>query len=247
MTNGQISSRVNGGRVEIDLFKQEFERTFPRPGREVPLSWLRERRARRRFDPCPKVRGLCGVRNLELLGLAYSLLPPGEGYLEVGTYQGKSLISTLVGRHLRQTYACDNFGERQNSNSLDTLVRNLTQFGLKDRIQFFEGPFQTMFSQGFLKVPIGLYYYDAAHDLESQRDAIVMVERILADTALVIVDDWRPAHDGVSTYAAKAGTESAISHSANEWKILYELPARRNGDRYLWWNGVGVLSFHRPL
>ncbi len=69
------------------------------------------------------------------------------------------------------------------------------------------------------------------------------MENFLADEAIVCVDDWRFAADSQSY--AKAGTEKAIAESKNQWKLLYDLPARYNGDRALWWNGVAVFSFQR--
>jgi hypothetical protein len=91
--------------------------------------------------------------------------------------------------------------------------------------------------------PIGLYFYDGAHDEDSQYEGIRQAEPLLAGKALVIVDDWRFAEDSRSY--AQRGTQRAIAESANEWQLLYELPARFNGDRALWWNGVAVLAFRR--
>ncbi len=84
---------------------------------------------------------------------------------------------------------------------------------------------------------------DGAHDEESQFLGVRMAEDLLADNAVVIVDDWRHAKDSESY--AEAGTKRAISDSPNEWSIRHVLPARYNGDLELWWNGVGVLRFKR--
>ncbi|OPX28569.1 MAG: hypothetical protein B1H08_05700, partial [Candidatus Omnitrophica bacterium 4484_171] len=94
-----------------------------------------------------------------------------------------------------------------------------------------------------LPVPIGLYFYDAAHDEKNQYLAIKKVEPFLSKRALVIIDDWRFAEDSQSY--AKAGTERAISESNNKWQLLYDLPARFNGDKKMWWNGVAVFKFNR--
>ena len=37
----------------------------------------------------------------------------------------------------------------------------------------------------------------------------------------------------------------AIAASPNRWTMLRNLPARFNGDRDQWWNGVAVFSFER--
>ncbi len=120
---------------------------------------------------------------------------------------------------------------------------NLQRYGLSSCVTFYEEPFQGVFNANKLTVPIGMYFYDGAHDFESQYQGIKLAEPFLADTALVIIDDWRFAKDSQSY--AKVGTERAIAESVNAWQLLYELPARFNGDRALWWNGVAVFAFRR--
>jgi hypothetical protein len=92
-----------------------------------------------------------------------------------------------------------------------------------------------------IPIPVGVYFYDGAHDEKSQYLAIKNVELLLAKEAVVVIDDWRFAEDSRSY--AKVGTEKAIAESANDWMMLYELPARYNGDRAMWWNGVCVFAF----
>ena len=67
-----------------------------------------------------------------------------------------------------------------------------------------------------------------------------MVDSLLADEAIVIVDDWRYADDSKSF--AKQATLDAIKQSKRKYKLLYELPSRFNGDKSMWWNGVAVFS-----
>jgi hypothetical protein len=96
-----------------------------------------------------------------------------------------------------------------------------------------------------LPIPIGLYFYNAAHDERSQYLGIKLIEPFLSDQALVIVDDWRHAPDSQSY--AKAGTLKATGESQHQWQLLYDLPVRHNCDRAMWWNGVAVLAFRRKI
>jgi hypothetical protein len=197
----------------------------------------------RLLDPCSSVVGFTSIKVQRLLALAVSCLAEGECYLEVGTYQGKTLVSALLGNPQTQAYACDNFSEAWRDNTPATLEANLRQFRLESRVKFFNADFHAVMNERNIHRPVGVYLYDAAHDLANQIDAIRLAEPILADPALVIVDDWRFESDSPSY--AKAGTWSAIEESRNQWKLLYELPARWNGDRAMWWNGVAVFSFSR--
>ena len=136
-----------------------------------------------------------------------------------------------------------NFSEFQDGNSYETLVRNLEHYDFADRVRFYNGDFNKQICPSNLSEPIGVYFFDGPHDEENQYRGIQVAEDLLADEALVIVDDWRLASD--STSYAKAGTARAVHDLTNRWERLYELPARFNGDHALWWNGVGVYSFFR--
>lgn len=192
-------------------------------------------------DPCADVSGYSAPKNLRLLNLAFALLDPNEAYLEVGTWVGKSLISAMKNNADRTVYACDNFSEF--GGSLEVLRTNLLRYGLWEKISFFDADFRKVLNKMSMPIPVGLYYIDGAHDEASQRDGVKIAEDLLADTALVIVDDWRFAADSQSY--AKIGTERAIAESKHAWTLLFDLPARFNGDQALWWNGVGVFAFQR--
>ncbi len=199
-------------------------------------------------DPCPDVVGMASVKKLRLLARAVSFLPPSdrECYFEVGSYQGKSLIAAIVHNHGRCAIACDNFSLFDDRGENRTVLeRNLSRYGLRDRVRFFDCDFRDLLlrwrSEGL--PPIGVYFYDGAHDEESQYLALRLGEAVLSERAVVIVDDWRFAEDSDSR--AEAGTRRAVAESSNDWKVEYVLPARYNGDSEEWWNGVAVLSFRR--
>jgi predicted O-methyltransferase YrrM len=213
---------------------------------------FRALRLSRDEDPCPDVVGMASAKKLALLSTAVSFLPVSgeECYLEVGTYQGKSLISALINNPGRCAVACDNFSLFEDDaapKNRVALERNLARYGLSDRVRFFDRDFRDLLSAwDDERLPsVGVYFYDGAHDEESQYLAIRLAERVLAEWAVVIIDDWRFAEDSDSR--AEAGTKKAISESTNEWRIEHVLPARYNGDLEQWWNGVAVLSFRRRV
>ena len=226
-------------------FSERFEAMFP-PARHATPSWLHANTVTRRLlDPSPGVAGMSSIRKLKLLRLAFSCLDSGEGYLEIGTFQGKSLIAALEGNPPHPAFACDNFSEFTARNSEATLMKHLRRYGFDRKVTFFNADFRSVLDRQHIPIPIGLYLYDGAHDDQSQYDGIRCAEPLLADEALVIVDDWRFAPDSQS-YAREA-TLRAATDSPHRWELLCELPARFNGDRALWWNGIGVLSFKRAL
>lgn len=228
--------------MDVKRFRRAFWAHFNGSQRNEPNQELWDAEISRSLDLCPDVEGKLSLKKQQLLNLAYHLLPENEAYLEIGTYQGKSLLSALIGNPLRPTFACDNFSEFD-VNSLAITQANLRSYGLADAVTFYDCDFREILTPDRLPVPIGLYFYDGAHDEESQYLAIKKIEPFLADEALVLVDDWRFARDSQSF--AERGTQQAARESGHAWQLLYNLPARCNGDLAMWWNGVGVLSFQR--
>lgn len=228
--------------MDCHAFQAAFADRFSNQMRNSPTYELWDPIVVRKVDPCPDVDGMMSVKKQQLMNLAFSHLDEGEAYFEVGTYRGKSLISAMAGNAPRPVYACDNFCQFE-GNSYEILLGNLAKYELADHVTFYNCGFLDVYTPVHLPVPIGLYFYDGAHDYESQYEAIKRVEPFLANEALVIVDDWRNAEDSGSD--AMVATQRAVSESAAAWELLYELPSRFNGDKAMWWNGVGILSFKR--
>ena len=228
--------------MNCQSFQDAFNKLFTSDLVQKPTYEFWDPIVARAMDSCPDVEGMLSIKKQRLLSLAFGLLDEDEAYFEIGTYRGKSLLSAMLGNPPRPVFACDNFSQFDD-NSFDIVQQNLAKYDLKDRVVFYNCDFLESFDPSRLPVPIGLYFYDGAHDFTSQYEAIKRIEPFLADEALVLVDDWRHAEDSGSY--AKSATVRAAAESTAEWDLLYELPARFNGDRAMWWNGVGVLSFRR--
>jgi hypothetical protein len=217
-----------------------FERYFPKEEQAQTTPLFEQALTRSFFDPCFLVEGLTSVKIQQLLSMAYSYLPENEAYFEVGTYKGKTLISAMINNAARKTYACDNFSEftANKEGSENVLQLNLHMFQLKDRVTFFNDDFSNIADKDHIPEPIGLYLYDGAHSEEMQYRGIKEVEHLLADEALILVDDW-------AVEDARLGTKRAIAESPNEWTQLYELPGHEELRQQVWWLGMGVFRFRR--
>lgn len=194
------------------------------------------------LDPIPDVVGMASPMKLLLLN---SLFYYCVGYLEIGTYQGKSLIGAAEGNYAKPTVCIDNFSEfdgtlQKLNDNINKYKQKWSNSGKKEltNVNILQGDFRKMLARVTIKVD--LYFYDGAHDYQSQFDGIQLVEPILSDNAVVVVDDWRFADDSQS-YAEQA-TLDAIAVSKRKWRPIMVLPARYNGDMEWGWNGVGV--FH---
>src|SRR5262249_6367525 len=147
-------------------------------------------------DPWPDVFGMASAKKLKLLNVAVSHLPQdgSECYFEVGTFQGKSLVAAALGNPTAMIVACDNFSlfeDPTDPKNQRRLIGNLAAHGLAHSVHFFDEDFRkTVASWRERQLPpIGVYFYDGAHDEQAQYDGISLVEPLLARNALVIVDD----------------------------------------------------------
>lgn len=226
--------------MDASRFVSVFNRYFPPDEIDKPTPMFAQAFTRSFFDPCFLVEGFTSIKVQQLLSIAYALLPEDEAYFEVGTYQGKTLISAMVNNELKPAYACDNFSEFTASaeGSAKVLDLNLQMYHLKDRVTFFNADFQTIVDKDHIPHPVGVYLYDGMHTEEMQYLGVKLVEPLLADEALVIIDDWNMPE-------AKEGTQRAIDESEAHYEPLYYLPAHAMGDREMWWEGIGVFRFLR--
>ena len=211
--------------VDADRFMCALPRLFAKyPRSEHPRD--------RRFAPIlADVGGLARENNLALLNLAASLLDAGESYVEVGSFKGLSLIAAMLG-NTGDFVGIDNFSLDEGNRAL--LEANLRRYGLAGHT-ILEGDAFTLLRRGALgDRRVGVYYYDAAHDYESQVRGLRLIEPYLAAGALLIVDDtdWDLVARAMRDYLA--GQPRA--------ELLVKLDGKDLGQPW-WWEGVQVLRW----
>jgi predicted O-methyltransferase YrrM len=180
--------------VNVEAFLEQLPREFD----DFPRS---ERPRDLRFaEVLEAVQGLAQPNNLALLNVAARCLDPGEAYVEVGTYNGTSLIAASLGSDATFV-ALDNWS--LGSGSLDQLQKNLARFESPHSLTILEGDaFETLRSGRLERYTVGAYYYDNGHAYEQQLDGMRLIEPYLASPALVIVDDtdWERVERAVDDY-----------------------------------------------
>ncbi len=214
--------------MEFDRFEVALHGLFDDfPSSEHPNG----RRFTRILDEVP---GLARENNLALLNLAASMVEPGESYVEVGTYQGTSLLGAMVGNDETEFVAIDDFTFREGTR--ERLETNLLRFGLEPPT-ILEGDAFTLIPTGVLgERVVSVYYYDAGHDYEQQVEGLRMIEPWLAERALLIVDDtdWERVRRATGDYLASQPAAS----------LLLEVGGREHGLPH-WWEGMQVIEWRR--
>jgi predicted O-methyltransferase YrrM len=209
--------------VDVDRFLGELPGLFD----DFPRS---EHPRDRRFAPILEVENLASENVLALLNLAASCLGPDEAYVEVGVFHGASLIAAMLGNEERRFVGVDSFVLRDGSP--EHVEANLARFGLP-RPELLVGDAFELVRQGELEgIQVGVWYYDAAHDYDSQVEGLRMAEPLLVPGALLIVDDtdWTDVERALDDYVA--GQPCA--------RRLLTIEGKERGFPQ-WWEGMQVL------
>jgi protein O-GlcNAc transferase len=209
---------------------ERFLRELPALFEDYPRS---EHPRDRRLQPvAEEVENLARENNLALLNLAASLLGAGEAYVEVGVYHGASLIASMLGNEDRQFVGIDSFGFRDAN--LETVEENLDRFGLP-RPELVVGDAFELVPAGALDgIAVGVWYYDGAHDYDSQVQGLRIAEPLLVRGALLIVDDtdWQNVARAMDDYLAQQPRAERI----------LTIDGKSRGAPQ-WWEGMQVLRW----
>lgn len=213
--------------MDVERFARELPALFeafpssPRP------------RGRRFADLLEAIGGLACENNLALLNLAAALVEPGESYVEAGSFKGLSLAAALRGNDV-DAVGIDRWSLE--GGGRDVVLGNLARLGLPAPT-LLDGDYRDVLGGGGLEGRrVGVWYYDAAHDYESQLDALLLVEPHLAERALLVVDDadWERVAAATRTYLEREPRA----------RLVFDIPGKDRGHPH-WWSGVHVLAFER--
>ncbi len=212
--------------MNSDRFLRELPGLFEDfPRSEHPLD--------RRFAPvAEEVENLAAENVLALLNLAAACLGPDEAYVEVGVFHGASLIAAMLGNEDKRFVGIDSFAFRDAS--LEKVERNLEHFGLPRPGLLVGDAFELVPNGALGDTRIGLWYYDAAHDYESQLEGLRIAEPWLVPGALVIVDDtdWEQVARAMDDYLAEQPRARRILTLDG-----------KDRDSPQWWEGMQVLAW----
>jgi predicted O-methyltransferase YrrM len=212
--------------MDADRFLRELPGLFADfPRSEHPLD--------RRFAPIvERVENLTSENVLALLNHAAACLEPGEAYVEVGVYHGASLIAASMDNEDKDLVGIDAFAFRDAS--LESVHENAAHFGL-DPPEILVGDVFELVGDGALEGrSVGVWYYDAAHDYESQVEGLRIAGPLLVPDALLIVDDtdWADVERAMDDYLAGQPRASRI----------LTIDGKDRGFPQ-WWEGMQVLRW----
>lgn len=215
--------------MDIDGFVRELPQRY---GGDLWAAHPVDRRCKPLLDDVP---GMATEHKLALLNLAAAHLDPDEAYLEVGTWKGLSLIGAMLGNRQSRFYAMENYLEF--GGDPKELRANLARWVDDEQVTLLEGDcFRLLRQPGLIRHPVGVYFYDADHGRLCQYLALALAEPLLADRALVVIDDasWPVVAEPTDRYVAR--------HPG--YRLLWRLDVPADEDPR-WWNGLRVYAFER--
>ncbi|MBF8263347.1 MAG: hypothetical protein HW387_1012 [Parachlamydiales bacterium] len=155
---------------------------------------------------------------------------PNTRYLEIGCWQGSTLISALFNNNI-EAIAIDNWSEF--SGSRTAFFENIQRFTPNQRLRFFEGDCFQINKPEIFTSRINLYFYGGHHSESSQEQAFCYFNDIFDDIFIAIIDDWNDEK-------VRNGTRSAFKKLNYTTCFECQLFTPCNGHVASWWNGLCV-------
>jgi hypothetical protein len=192
--------------------------------------------------------GLSGARTVGLLQRLAKLFEdvPGSCYLEVGVFQGLTLVSTALEAPGLPCFGIDNFATLDPGGENKAIVDSrISGFGAENAHLInddFEAALETLGDHiGDRKV--GIYLVDGPHDYRSQLICLTLVQPFLHENAVIIIDDanypdvrWSTRDFLLGFPEYKLAFDSySTDHPANL------IAAEKKKFEETWLNGVHVL------
>jgi predicted O-methyltransferase YrrM len=162
-----------------------------------------------------------------LINRLVASLPPGQAYLNVGVWHGYSFFAGMLRNTDKRCIGIDNFSEF--GRPRDKFLRRFKRYKSSCH-EFFDVDWRAYFAREH-RGKIGVYFYDGAHDYDSQYQALIQAERFMAPGGFIIVDDtnWESSR--------KALIDFLSAHPGYE--LLYDIPTTGNCHP-TFWNGLMV-------
>jgi len=167
-------------------------------------------------------------------------------YLEVGVFQGLTLLSVAKVLKNEQAFGIDNFVQfdRDNKN-LSVVKERINRLGIDNAILInmdYEDALGNL-NEYIDSQKVGVYFVDGPHDYRSQLMCLELAKPFLADNAVIVVDDSNYQH------VRQANRDFLVTNP--QFKLVFEAytechPNNMSKQEKLqardgWWNGVNVI------
>ena len=172
-----------------------------------------------------------GMGSPKVWGLINHLSGRGDVYLEVGVYQGASLIAAAQGNDTR-CIGIDNFKQFNRDGDNEKICRkNISPY---KNIELIKGDgLKELRKLKTQKLKVDTFFYDGTHEKDAMTDAFKIAVPMINEGGYIIIDDtnWKEIANWIADFCEKS-----------VWEVIFSRKAKFQGDAEGWWNGVQVLK-----
>jgi predicted O-methyltransferase YrrM len=176
----------------------------------------------------------------KIRGIINYLAGKGKTYLEIGVFRGASLVSASHNNDCK-CIGVDNFSQFNDDGSNESMARErIGKYQNAEIIKDDCWEALTNFISNGLEVDT--YFYDGAHDYDSQLRGLEVALPLLSDESYIIVDDinWEEVRRANDDFCQKHGYRSLFrkigTYTPKEPDTIYT-----DTRHPLWWNGIEIL------
>lgn len=196
-------------------------------------------------DYLTQVKKMSGAGILTILNKCVSFIDEDKCYLEVGVHRGCTLIGASL-NNKAMCYGVDNFSGH--NHKIDCAPFETIEEGLKDAInrlakdnvKYFVKDYKDFFKDrvDIEGKKVEVYFYDGDHGKENTYNGVKLALPLLADEAVILLDDSANNDKGNVEWA-----KNKLLEEYSEISFLKEwIPSKMHGDM---WCGLIALKFKR--
>jgi hypothetical protein len=183
-----------------------------------------------------RLRPLCSIPKMSTFAIgaivnqAVARMPVDHAFVNVGVWNGFTLLCGLAGNADRRCVGIDNFSQYGGPRD-DFLARFESRRSPRHEFHDLD------YAEYFAKVhrgPIGVYIYDGEHSYVNQLKGLQTAEPFFSEDCLIVVDDT----NWIEPWQA---TLDFVAQSQHEYRILLDQTTCQNGHPSFW-NGIMVLQ-----
>ena len=196
----------------------------------------------------PILTGFSGKKMLKALQYFCQLFKgqPDVCYVEVGVFQGLTLLSTAGANPEMPCYGIDNFlqldPEKKNLNTVQERQKTLSIANAHIINQDYEDALLNL-GKHIGNKKIAVYFIDGPHDYRSQLVCLLLAKPYLAENAIIVIDDSNYRH------VRLANADFLVSHP--NFKLVYESYTSKHPQNMTaaqqtealegWWDGINIM------
>ncbi|MBV8098395.1 MAG: class I SAM-dependent methyltransferase [Verrucomicrobia bacterium] len=179
-----------------------------------------------------RLRPLCDIPRMStfaigaIINRTVSCMNPKACFVNVGVWNGFTLLSGMVGNPGKRCIGVDNFSEF--GGPREQFLGRFNAYKSESH-EFFDADYRAYF-ESVHTGEIGFYIYDGNHSYENQLLGLKLAEPFFGSGAVVLVDDTNGSEP-------RQATLDFIHQSANKYEILRDTNTLAN-KHPTFWNGI---------